>query len=470
MNRLRIGVVGTSGHADRVAAPTILGCASAELGVCSKGLHGALYPLAVAGVLAWRKPETRPVWRKLLQPAGLLMLLALTVPWYAAVERRFPGFLHDQFINEQWGHVINRRFPADSNRVPLWMFCLEHLVLFLPWTFFLPAAWRTWRKAEGRRQKVEGRRQKAEGGSEEAIHSFRGMGEGAADLGWSLLGWWFGVMALSLLFSSLQDYYLLTAWVPVAFFLARVWDEGDGGGRNLPRWMRLGPGWGLAGLGALVLLAGVYLTVRGVGGGSVNAAASSVRDTILATLTGFSASAWHGLLPLVWIAGAVLVAGGLTVWWLAASGRWPLVLTAAAVMMIALLGTAARGMGVLEDYFSLKRLALTANREAGAEGMVVCAGQPDDNPSLLFYLDREIYWLHADPAREFASRELRIGTRLFLSDGEFARDWDSERTVFLICEADDAARWQTAGELLAKRGRVLEQRGTRVLMVNRARQ
>ena len=31
MDRLRVGVVGTSGHADRVAAPVILGCAGAEL-------------------------------------------------------------------------------------------------------------------------------------------------------------------------------------------------------------------------------------------------------------------------------------------------------------------------------------------------------------------------------------------------------------------------------------------------------
>ena len=430
------------------------------LGVCSKGLHGALYPLVVAGALAWRHPATRPGWRKLWQPAGPLALLLLTVPWYAAVERRFPGFLRDQFINEQWGHVINRRFPVDSNRVPLWMFCLEHLVFFLPWTFFIPAAWRMWGKAEGKRQKVEGK-------DEEQTRSLvERKGDGQA-LGWSLLGWWFGVTAVTLLFSSLQDYYLLTAWVPVAFFLARPWAESDGSGRELPRWMRLGPGWCLSGLGALVLLAGVYLTVRGVGEGPVDAAASSVRDTILATLTGFSASAWHGLLPLVWIAGAVLVAGGLTVLLLAASGRWPLVLTAAAVMMIALLATAARGMGVLEDYFSLKRLALTANRVAGADGMVVCAGQPDDNPSLLFYLDREIYWLHADPSREFASRELRIGARLFLNDGEFARDWGSERTVFLICEADDAKRWKEAGGLLATRGQVLEQRGTRVLVVNR---
>ena len=442
------------------------------LGVCSKGLHGALYPLVVAGALAWRRPATRPVWRHLLQPAGPLVLLAMTLPWYVAIERRFPGFLRDQFINEQWGHVINRRFPADSNRVPLWMFCLEHLVLFLPWTLFVPAAWWTWRKAEGGRRKAEVGTWKWERGTRKAASGedkkFFSDGSAAGNdaMGWNLLGWWFAVTAVSLLFSSLQDYYLLTAWVPVAFFLARPWAEGEGNGRGLPRWMRLAPGWGLAGLGVLVLLAAVYLTVRGVGNAPVNAAASSVRDTIFATLSGFSASAWHGLLPLVWTAGAVLVTGGLAVLFVAASGRWPLVLTISAVMMIALLGVAARGMGLLEDYFSLKRLALTANREAGLDGLVVCAGEPDDNPSLLFYLDREIYWFHADPAREFASRELRIGARLFLSDGEFARDWNSTRKVFLICEADDMALWRTADGPLAARGRVLEQRGTRVLVVN----
>ena len=34
--------------------------------------------------------------------------------------------------------------------------------------------------------------------------------------------------AATLLFSSLQDYYLLTAWVPVAFLLARPWVDAEG--------------------------------------------------------------------------------------------------------------------------------------------------------------------------------------------------------------------------------------------------
>ncbi len=53
---------------------------------------------------------------------------------------RYPGFLRDQFINEQLGHVFNRRYPPDSSQVPFYVFWLEHLVFFLPWTFFIPAA------------------------------------------------------------------------------------------------------------------------------------------------------------------------------------------------------------------------------------------------------------------------------------------------------------------------------------------
>lgn len=414
------------------------------LGVASKGLHGALYPLAVAGFLAWRHPETRPVWRKLALPAGPLLALALLVPWYAAVEARYPGFLRDQFLNEQWGHVVNRRYPLDSDRVPLGVFALEHLVLFLPWTFFLPAAWRS-RSTRTAPDRARGDRR----------------------LGWDLLACWFGVTAVSLLFSSLQDYYLLTAWPPVAFWLARAWTHGPAhDGRALPRWMRLGPGWCLAGVGGLVLLAGLYLSWHGLGAHG-SAAASSDRDTILGTLAGFSASAWHRLLPLIWAAGAVFVGGGLAVVALAARGRWPSVLPATALMMLVLLALAARGLGVLEDYFSLKRLALTINHQADPGALVVCAGEPCDNPSLLFYVDREISWWHADPSREFASRELRIGSELFLNDADLAHQWNSPRTVYLIGEADEFAHWQATPGPFSDHAHILEQRGTRVLVRNR---
>ena len=410
------------------------------MGVCSKGLHGALYPLMVAGLLAWRHPETRPAWKKLWQPAGILVFLLILLPWYVAIALRYPGFLHDQFINEQLGHVINRRYPPDNDRVPVLVFWLEHLVLFLPWTFFIPAAIRTpCRVAAGRR---------------------------TDSLGRDLLVCWFGVTAVTILFSSLQDYYLLTAWTPVAFWLARPW-AGDGTGRDLPRWTRQTPGWCLGVIGVFVLAAAVYLDAHSPAGETGTAAASTVaRDNLVGTLTGFSASAWHRLLPLVWASGGIFLAGGITLVVLAANQRWRAVLTATAVMMTGVLATAAGGLSVLEDYFSLKHVALTANRLAGPTGEVACTGEPADNPSLLFYLNREVCWVHAHPSGEFASRELGIGRDLFLSDEEFARRWHSPDVMLLITEADEIERWRRELSLTPAQARPVAQSGTRVLLTN----
>ena len=409
------------------------------LGVCSKGLHGALYPLAVAGLLAWRHPGTRPVWKTLLQPAGVLAFLVILIPWYAAVAARYPGFLHDQFINEQLGHVINRRYPPDNNRVPFLVFWLEHLVFFLPWTFFIPAA------LGARPQPVAGGR--------------------AGALGRDLLVCWFGVTAATLLFSSLQDYYLMTAWTPVALWLARAWAD-DGAGRGLPRWTRLLPGWCLTATGLVVVAAAVYLGTHAAAVPDRLAAPAAVRDTIAATLAGFSAAAWHQLLPLVWAAGVVFLGGGFVLISLVRSGRWRATLPATAVMMSGVLVVAAGGLNVLEDYFSLKRVALAANRLAGPTGAVVCTGMPIDNPSLLFYLNREVYWVHARPTGEFASRELGIGQELFLSDEEFSRRWNSPRTVLLVTESDDIPQWEGKLALTPDQARPVAQSGTRVLLVN----
>jgi 4-amino-4-deoxy-L-arabinose transferase-like glycosyltransferase len=412
------------------------------LGACCKGLHGALYPLAVAALLAWRHPRTRRVWKRLAQPAGAAVFLAILIPWYAVMAARYPGFLRDQFINEQLGHVINRRFPVDSDRVPLLVFWLEHLVFFVPWTFFIPAAWWAWR-----REPAAGQRPDA--------------------LGTDLLFCWFGVTAVSLLFSSLQDYYLMTAWVPVAFWLARPWTNASTA-RHLPWWMRLLPGIGLTMSGGAVLAAAVYLGTQKVPGSVAAAAPAAARDTIAATVAGFSAGAWRPLQPAVWAAGLIFLGGGAASIYLAARRRWQAVLPTTAIMMTGILLCAFCGLKVLEDYFSLKRVALMANRLAGPNGEVVCAGRPQDNPSLLFYLDRGVYWVHADPADEFASRDLGIGRELFLSEAELERRWKSSQTVLLIVEARDAPQWQGKLSLTQVQSHPVAKSGTRVLLVNHA--
>ncbi len=410
------------------------------LGVGCKGLHGAIYPLLVAAVLAWRYPATRPAWKRLLSPAGPLVLLALLVPWYAVVESRYPGFVRDQFLNEQLGHVLNRRYPPDSDRVPFVVFWLEHLAFFLPWTFFIPAAVRT-RRLDGNRVRDD-------------------------HLGRDMVAGWFTITVASILFSSLQDYYLMTAWGPVALWLARPWAGGDPDDRApLPRWMTLWPCLGVAAVGCAALAAAVFLQFHAVGGHTI-ADATVDRDTMLSTLEEFSVSTWTRLLPLLWGTGSAFFLGGAGAAWLAGTGRWRPVLPVLAVAMVAVLAFASGGLGVLENDFSLKQIALAANRQATADTIVVCAGETNDNPSLLFYLDREIYWVHAHPSVEFASRELGIGRSLFLSDAALAWRWHSASPVFLITESDELDDWKKTLGLTPAQLRPAARSGTRVMLTN----
>ncbi len=111
------------------------------LSTLTKGIHGLLIPVAALSFTAWLRPSMRVAWRKFLfRPHGWLLLLAVLGPWYLADEWRYPGFLKDHFFNEQIGSALSRRLPPDSDRVPLWIFWLEHLVLLFPISLLFPAA------------------------------------------------------------------------------------------------------------------------------------------------------------------------------------------------------------------------------------------------------------------------------------------------------------------------------------------
>ncbi len=408
------------------------------VGVGCKGLHGALYPLAVGAILAWRVPAARPAWRALWRPAGPLLFLALLVPWYAAVEARYPGFLRDQFLNEQLGHVFNKRYPADSSQVPWYVFFPEHLVFFLPWTFFIPAAWAARRLPPA---------------------------DTLARLARGLLATWLAVTAATLIFSSMQDYYLLTAWGTVAVWLARPWANENG--RALPVWTRVVPGLGLGVLGLTALGTAGWLHWWATAPAAV--APTALRDTLAGTVSGISLASWGRLLPLIWTTGAAFLVGGAAATVLAVRGAWRHVLPVTAVATLVVLGCAARGLIVLEDHFSLKELALIADRDTQPDTLVACVGQPIDNPSILFYINREVHWVGAPPGGEFATRQLGIGRALYLSDDEFLRRWaDRSHAVYLIVEQDMFDDWKERLQIDGALPSAQWRSGTRIMLRNGA--
>ena len=114
----------------------VAGWALCALAMLAKGLIGIVLPALVIG--PWLLAQRR--WRqmlKLLHPLALLVFGLVGLPWFVAMQWRYPGFF-DYFVVEQ--HF--RRFAQSNfnNVHGAWFFVAVMPLLTLPWSAWLPAA------------------------------------------------------------------------------------------------------------------------------------------------------------------------------------------------------------------------------------------------------------------------------------------------------------------------------------------
>jgi 4-amino-4-deoxy-L-arabinose transferase-like glycosyltransferase len=115
----------------------LAGWAACGLAVLSKGLIGIVLPAAsVALYVLVRRDWT--LLRRLELARGMVLFLAITVPWFVAVSLRNPEFAHFFFVQEHW-----QRFTTTiHHRVhPAWYFVPVLALGVLPWVLVVPAAW-----------------------------------------------------------------------------------------------------------------------------------------------------------------------------------------------------------------------------------------------------------------------------------------------------------------------------------------
>lgn len=112
--------------------------ASMALGLMSKGLIGVVLPgLIVLPVLLWRRRWADV--RFALHPLALGLFAVIALPWFFAMQQRFPGF-YDYFVIEQHFHrYTEARF---NNAQPWWFFVAVLPLGTLPASLRLPAALR----------------------------------------------------------------------------------------------------------------------------------------------------------------------------------------------------------------------------------------------------------------------------------------------------------------------------------------
>ena len=418
------------------------------LGVMSKGLHGALYPLLVALLSALFYRRTRHFWRGLWSPGGIAVFVAIVAPWYVAVASMFPGFLAEHFINEQAGHLFNKRFPPDSEPVPFAVFWAQHLLFFFPWTLFVPAAIWSWRQQRqiGKRR-VGGGRQTAHGARERTPQA--------------ILWIWVLLTALSIMVSARQDYYTMTSWGAVAVWLALPWANR----RPMPRAYMLVPCVVLVLIGAAGAL-WAQLSTDPAFAAPIAAKPVAARGDLSSSLTGFSFGAWRDCLALMKISGLAWVLGGASGALLVLRDKRSAAGIAIGLAMALSFAMVTRGYCLMGQYFSLADAAKAINQASGPDGLVVCEGEPHLNASLFFYLDRRVHWIRARADNEFATRGLKIGSDLYFSEERLAAFWRSARQVFLITESANLPVWQNKLGLSTAQAQPLARSGTRVVIVN----
>lgn len=408
------------------------------LGSLSKGLHSLGIPILVAGLSAWFKPLTRPVWRRfLLRPHGWLLFLIVTVPWYITTEIRYPGFLVDHFWNEQLGHLFNRRWPPDSERVPLLLFWAEHLVLLFPWTLFLP----TWISL----QRPSRRTVLPQPGAEAHI-----------------LWFWLLVNALGITFSSIQDYYLLVSWPVLAFCFADVFISPA----RIARGYYAIPGLVLAMMGIVGLVCSFWigqhpLAVDGI-------ATPAIGWTVLTAFGPLPADLCRGLEQFLQINSAAALVAGLLI----ANFGWRRqlipILAVLGVFMGVVFGAGARAMPLVEDEFSSAKVARIIKTTASGDSSnyrVVCAFESNDLTSLFFYLPHQIFWVNAHPETEFATRALDIGKGLYLNEEQLQVLWRGPERLFLVVGSTSLDHWKRV--LMPRDTTVIGRCASHVVLVNR---
>ncbi len=133
-----------------VRAWMLVGWAMLGLAVLSKGLIGLVLPAGTVLIYSLWQRDWR-LWRSLHLGKGLLVLLAITAPWFLLVSSRNDEFAHFFFIHEHFQRYLS---TVHHREAPAWYFLPVFLLGVAPWVASTVVALAkpdfSWRKGDGR--------------------------------------------------------------------------------------------------------------------------------------------------------------------------------------------------------------------------------------------------------------------------------------------------------------------------------
>jgi 4-amino-4-deoxy-L-arabinose transferase-like glycosyltransferase len=388
--------------------------ACCALGMLTRGPIGAIFPVgAIAVFLSLTRNWAR--WRELRLFSSLAIFLALAAPWHVLAAIRAPGFLWQYFINENLHRAWGARVPHDYGAVPLWLWCMEHLAWFFPWSVFAFFALRvcppprSWGRPMSRRDQAH-----------------------------LLLFIWAGFILLffSIEHGSRMEYYSFGAWPALALLL----------GSGLARAEETGSSWllpvqrVLAVLGAMaasILFLLVWKSLRTPATQDVSAILQKNHPVdfywfSMAPLLDFTVQTFAGLrMPAV--LAAFSLSGALTAAWLLRKRRRHLACNAAlALGMVGFVFAANMAYKAFEPVLSSRALAIEINKNSRPGDQIALYGDIRVAASIGFYTHHRLWLYNASDSNLEYGSHYPDAPQVFLTDVDFPRFWNGARRVFLV--------------------------------------
>jgi Dolichyl-phosphate-mannose-protein mannosyltransferase len=367
---------------------------------------------------------------------GIPLTLALALPWHVIVALRHEEFFSFYVIDNHVLRFLGRRgFVEDDVPLSFPAFLCATVMLFGPWSVFLPAALR------------------------EAVGRLRGSTPESPALLFLLL--WGGLIVLFFALSPLKlEHYGLPAFPALSVLVAKYCGGYAQQGAKASLWF-------LIPLIALIPPA-LLLATQAIPLGNVVEAMFSTdvySRMVQAQGESYIMPLIDELIPLFQAAGVVLCVGALTTLFCAVRRNSRAALGCFTVMAVLLLGVIGKMQLLASEFRSVKPLASHMLKHLHPDDLLVHEGPLENSAGLTFYTGRQV---HVVDGRR---GDLHFGSRfpeadgLFLGGEELARLWLDARRVLLVT---DRPVDQSVLRLMTPQARhLIAQEGRRWLFTNR---
>jgi 4-amino-4-deoxy-L-arabinose transferase-like glycosyltransferase len=410
--------------------------ATMALNVLTKGLIGLVFPIGAIFLFLLITGNLRHLL-KLRLVSSFLVFLLIAAPWHLLAGFRNPaqgqtkGFFWFYFVNEHFLRYLKKRYPADYDTVPIWLFWGLNLLWLMPWTAFIvqalaaiPRRIKLWRA--GITKNGLSRQERAT----------------------LLFAVWALVIMAFFSFSSRQEYYVIPALPGVALLLGG-WLARESASPLESRERRSGriSSLVLLMIGAAAFVACVILAVQS----KTPPANYDIAELLKKNPQDYALSFGHFLdltpqamgafkFPLL-VTGIAFALGTLLNWLLRRWNRTFAANLALAAMMVVLLGAAHRGLMIFSPVLTSRTLADAIERNWKPGDVIEANGDYEAASSVNYYTRHQMRLLNGRHNNIWYGSTFPDAPPIFDDDTSLEKLWRSQQHVFLWTEEDSVPNY-----------------------------